>query len=326
MKTPLTLIGLVISFQLHGADFTTGGNAIIWGYAWDSNEMQCLTNLVAISKQPLNNTMPCWIEPSGSVGLIKSDGAVIFSGKKNVWTDVPTGLSNITAVAIGSRFGLALLKNASISIWGDSQYGKTTVPESATNVVAIATGDETCVVVRQDGTVIGWGKNKIPDGLSNVTAVAMSTLQSGRNLALKRDGTVVEFRNYAPFSLHSVVGLTNVVRIAVGPAHNLALKSDGTVFAWGHCLYGETNLPVGLSDVVAIAVGGYRNEGMAGFGYSLALKNDGTITAWGVMGFNNQPVIVPEGLSNVVSIAAGGNSCLAITTNSAVAESFKRTP
>ncbi len=69
-----------------------------------------------------------------------------------------------------------------------------------------------------------------------------------------------------------------------------------------------------LSNVTSIA---------AGHGYSMALKRDGTIVTWGRMVNGLYPATVPVGLSNVVAIAAGDNFCLAITTNSAVAERFR---
>ena len=315
MKTLLILFTLVFSFQMLGAGLSNGAYAIVWG--------SCPAELAANSEQALNNAMPACLSANASVTLLKADGTAISSGPKNLWTDVPPGLSNLTAVAMGDRYGLALHKDGTVGAWGDGQNDKTRVPDRATNVIAIATGEESCVAVRQDGTVIGWGENKLPVGLSNVTAVALSTLLSGHNLALRRDGTVVEWGNQTPFALHQIAGLSNVTSIAVGPANKLALKSDGTVFAWGGWNHGETDVPVGLSNVVAIAAGGFRNEGMAGAGYSLALRKDGTITAWGAMGFNNQPVMVPEGLSNVVTIAARGGYCLAVTTNRAVADKFR---
>jgi alpha-tubulin suppressor-like RCC1 family protein len=117
----------------------------------------------------------------------------------------------------------------------------------------------------------------------------------------------------------------------------LALKRDGTVVGWGSNKVGEstgtatTNSPNGvdffsagqvvisgqvLSNVMSIA---------AGTGYSLALKKDGTVVAWGRMVNDLYPVTVPEGLSDVVAIAAGAEDfCLAITTNRVVADRFRR--
>lgn len=68
-----------------------------------------------------------------------------------------------------------------------------------------------------------------------------------------------------------------------------------------------------LTNAIAIAAG---NE------FSLALKKDGTVVAWGRFGL--QPVKVPAGFSNIVAIAVGEISWLAITTNSAVADRFQQ--
>jgi hypothetical protein len=66
-----------------------------------------------------------------------------------------------------------------------------------------------------------------------------------------------------------------------------------------------------LSNVVAIA---------AADGFSLGLRKDGTVVYWGTPYGPG----VPDGLSNVVAISASDYSCLAITTNPAVASRFMR--
>jgi alpha-tubulin suppressor-like RCC1 family protein len=126
--------------------------------------------------------------------------------------------------------------------------------------------------------------------------------------------------------------LSDVVAIAAGDGHSLALKRDGTVVGWGYNDVGQAtgtpninspDISAGvvtlnsqiLSKVISIA---------ANRGYSMALKRDGTIVTWGRMVNNVYPVTVPDGLSNVVAIAAGNNFCLAITTNKAVAEQFQK--
>jgi alpha-tubulin suppressor-like RCC1 family protein len=155
------------------------------------------------------------------------------------------------------------------------------------NIVAIAAKDHV-LALRCDGTVVAWGDNStgaatVPDGLSNVTAVAVGG--------------------------ECMFGLTHGV--------SLALKNDGTVVAWGAGLssgaypsYGEAIIPAGLSNVVAIAAGGFFSLA-AGDAHSLALKGDGSVVAWGLD--DGGETEVPPGLGNVVAIAASGEQSMAIS-------------
>jgi len=63
--------------------------------------------------------------------------------------DVPSGLSNVVAVAGGLEFSLALKSDGTVIAWGDNTYGQTTVPSSATTgVVAIGAGGYHALAVR----------------------------------------------------------------------------------------------------------------------------------------------------------------------------------
>jgi|GEM_PF-2111530 len=108
-----------------------------------------------------------------------------------------------------------------------------------------------------------------PAGLTDVVTVATS---NGRNLVLKRDGTVVAWGKNDQGQAAVPGGLTGVIAIAAGDLHSLALKRDGTVVAWGNNDCGQINVPPGLRDVMAIVAGRF---------HSLALKRDGTVVAWG---------------------------------------------
>ena len=94
--------------------------------------------------------------------------------------------------------------------------------------------------------------------------------------------------------------------IAAGGVRSLALTSNGTVVALGTnpgCGRGE---PPNLNGVIAIAAGGF---------YSLALKSDGTVVAWGeIWNGRYEPVTVPDGLGDVVAIAAGRSEGLALVS------------
>ena len=198
------------------------------------------------------------------------------------------------------------------------------------------------LVVNADGTVTASGDNDlggcdVPAGLTGVVAVSAG---DGISLALKSDGTVVEWggqASWGPMFGRPPAGLSGVVAIARA-MHGLALKSDGTVVAWGDNTYGQRNVPAGLTNVVAIAAnqftsfavksdgtvvswGGQSNipAGLSGviaidacpYGGAVALKSDGTVVTWD---FGSPP----DGLSGVVAVAAGTNHMAALKSDGTV--------
>ena len=129
--------------------------------------------------------------------------------------------------------------------------------------------------------------------------------------------------------------LTNAIAVASGTNHSLAILCNGTVVTWGLNSFGQlgdgtttqrlypvlvSGLPAGVR-AVAIAAGDL---------HSMALLADGTVWTWG-RNFNGQlgdntgnpstvavQVVGVGGvgfLTNVVAIAAGQNSCLALISN-----------
>jgi alpha-tubulin suppressor-like RCC1 family protein len=209
------------------------------------------------------------------------------------------------------------------------------------NLTVIAAGYTSGLGIRKDGAVVRLNSDlPLPDcGLTNIVALALGGDIDEENLAIRKDGTVVQW--HGAFNPEPVPdGLANIQAVAVGRQNRLALKADGTVFAWGDNQYGQiTGAPTKagphtasglvtlagnvLTNVVAIAAGG---KYMYGIDHSLALKRDGTVAAWGNFG-HHLPASTPAGLTNVVAIAAGGGGgtdsggggfCLAITTNPAV--------
>jgi subtilisin-like proprotein convertase family protein len=222
---------------------------------------------------------------------------------------VPSGLSNVVAIAGAYDHSLALKNNGTIAAWGDNTFGQATVPAGLNNVVAVAGGEYYSMALKNNGTVAAWGANiltqtNVPAGLNNVVTIAGGTYSS---LALKNNGTVVAW-GASFFNLTNVpASASNAVAIAGGGFHNLAIKNDGTVIAWGDNSAGQTALPPGLTNVVAIAGGNY---------HSLALRNDGTVVAWGDN--SSGQISVPAGLTNVVAVAAGGFHSLALQNDGTV--------
>ena len=265
---------------------------------------------------------------------------VAWGGSDGGVTEVPSGLSNVVAVAAGDRLSLALKADGQVVAWGSTEKGQTTVPVGLSNVVAVAAGSYHGLALSVDGRVTAWGwgdygQRDVPEWLGRVVAIAAG---AERSMALTAEGQVVEwgggYDGKTPISagLSNVVaiavsrsgnmaltsdgrivewvraelqppriGLSNVVAISGGESHALALTADGRVIGWGANEQGESSPPLALSNVVAIAAGAF---------HSLALQADGRVVGWGAV-FSGQPQVA-QGLSNVVAIAEGAVHSLAL--------------
>jgi hypothetical protein len=225
-------------------------------------------------------------------------------------TNMPAGLSTLTAVQAGESYTVALKNDGTVVAWGDDDYGQSDVPPGLSNVTAIAAGEYHTVALKSDGTVVAWGNDgykqtDVPAGLSGVTAIAAGQWHT---LVLKSDGTVAGWGADTYGQTDVPAGLSNVTAIAGGSGHSMALKSDGTVVAWGaNSFFGQCDIPIGLSGVTAIA---------AGSSHSVALQSDGTVVAWGNNLFGQ--TAIPTGLTGVTAIAAGEYHTVALKNDGTV--------
>ncbi|MGP8218816.1 MAG: immunoglobulin domain-containing protein [Limisphaerales bacterium] len=222
------------------------------------------------------------------------------------------GLTNITQIASGVNYSLAIDSNGALWAWGynddgqlgDGTYNQTNLPEQivASNVTAIAAGCTHSLFLKSDGSLWAMGYNGYG--------------QLG-------DGSI-DGGNYNT-NLPEQIVASNVTAIAAGCKHSLFLKSDGSLWAMGYNAsgqlgdgtYNNANLPdqIVASNVTAIA---------AGWTHSLFLKSDGFLWALGDNGdgqlgdgtYNNANL--PEqiaGITNIVSIAAGIDASVALDGN-----------
>ncbi len=227
------------------------------------------------------------------------------------------GLSEVTAIAAGQNYSLALLRNGTVMAWGSNSMGELgngsssgpdAVPAPITGlsgVTAIAAGGDTSLALLDNGTVMAWGANEFG--------------QLGNGSVTHSDVPV------------AVSGLSGVSSIAVGGA-SLALLDDGTVMAWGSNISGQlgggTNMgpnecfPLNFCSTTPVAVSGLEHVTAiaAGGGQSLALVGDGAVMAWG-LNWDGQlgdgtvqssyaPIAV-TGLGHVTAIAGGEDFTLA---------------
>ena len=221
--------------------------------------------------------------------------------------DIPSGLTDVFAVAAGASHSLALKADGSVVAWGVGDSGQTSVPADLT-ASAVAAGAKHSLALAADGTVAAWGSNddaqtSVPVGL---TAVAIAA-GAKHSLALKPDGTLVVWGTATGAGGANVVpsGLSGVTAVAAGALHSLALKADGSVVAWGADDSGQSAVPAGLT-AVAVA---------AGAAHSVALKADGSVVCWGADDVKQSTV--PAGLV-AVAVAAGANRSAVLTAEGTI--------
>ena len=148
----------------------------------------------------------------------QSFSVAVWGDNSNYQTNLPTGLSNVVALAAGANHTLALTSNGTVVAWGDDRFYQVTLPPGLSGVIGIAASYYHCLAVLTNGTVVGWGDDT-----------------SGRR--------------------NPPAGLSNFIAVAAGFYHSLALMSDGTVIGWGDNTYGQRSIPAGVRRAIAIAAG-----------------------------------------------------------------------
>jgi alpha-tubulin suppressor-like RCC1 family protein len=227
-----------------------------------------------------------------------------------------SGISNVSVLAPGDLFTLALQSDGTIHGWGSNDDTRLALVgvavqqkfplynPASTEFVAISSGGYHVLGLKADGTVWAWGNN--------------SNGQLG-------DGTTT-YRS-TPVQVSS---LSSVTAISAGRFHSLARLSNGTVWSWGRNNEGQLGInsttsqssPVqmlNISGAAGVAAGGY---------HSLILLSDGTARSTGGNwvgqlgnGFDynqkNSPGTVTA-VSNAVALAAGEAHSLALINDGTI--------
>jgi alpha-tubulin suppressor-like RCC1 family protein len=191
-----------------------------------------------------------------------------------------SGISNVTRIAAGDNFVLAILEDQTVKSWGKNDYGQlgdgTTTQRFSpvavpglTGVTQVSGGRGHSLALRSDGTVWAWGNN--------------SYGQVG-------DGTTND--RLAPIQ---VPGLTDVVKVeAVGPfglnaqlnnGASFALTSSGALYGWGKAgsYFGQQPNPSDkLSpEVIFSSPTNPVTDFVVKPDCLVALRRDGTLISWG---------------------------------------------
>jgi alpha-tubulin suppressor-like RCC1 family protein len=183
-----------------------------------------------------------------------------------------SGLTNVTAIAAGVNFSLALKGDGSVWAWGyngSGQLGDGTTTDRWSPVqvfvavpVAIAAGFDHSLAMTSGGVVYSWGNNSKGQLGNGSTTNSSTPVQAGSGiiggaLAISAGNqfSVALLRNYLSSYLWAwgsnsngqlgngtnvdsvtpvQVGLlANMTAIAAGENHAISLNGDGTVWAWG---------------------------------------------------------------------------------------------
>ncbi|MGA2455653.1 MAG: IPT/TIG domain-containing protein [Solirubrobacteraceae bacterium] len=241
-----------------------------------------------------------------------------------------------------AKLGPVLAWGKNEYLLGDAQKGTSRVPvevDQLPEATDLAAGDDQSVAVLGNGAVMSWGGSDVGNGSLNPSSVPVHVC------APTVEGTCAD----GPY-------LEEATQVAAGRSFSLALLKDGKVVAWGFGPYGQLGIGntersqlyepgyVCLAKVgIGKACGSYLTEVVsiaAGGDFSLALLKNGTVAAWGA---NNQgqlgtgkkkgphkciegavkvpcsaaPVAV-KGLKEVVAVAAGDESAVALLKNGTV--------
>lgn len=317
--------------MLTGAECSMGSDLLIWSSNPDGVRNNIVIHVPEINGDritcvklcPTGQNQPS-IEKRGAL-ILYSDHTILAVGSASPEWIPRHDLKDVIDVTTGFSHAIAVTGGDSIAIGGFGVASPDKVPGGLSNVVAVAAGADSYLAVSSNGTITGWGSWGIDrrwQGAADVMAVSLAQdMSSGNGMALRRDGTVLQWSRRMNAS--PVAGISNIIAIAASPAHFLALTREAKVVAWksNGLQTSITSVPAGLTNIVSIAAGFEHISAFGVIGSSLALRNDGTLVGWREGGGD----VMPPGISNVVAIAAGADFCMALTTNSAVAEHFLRT-
>lgn len=243
-----------------------------------------------------------------------------------LYTIAPARMTNITRVAAGDDWSLAVGSNGKVLFWGrTSQLGDETglLPASlSSNMVDVAAGSYG-LALRNDGTPLVWGHNNyVPGGqlsadagLSNVVKII-----SGRHdefWAIKNDRTAAPITSYylpmCPFP--NLSGVADIAPQALNFncsqwGYGLILYTNGTVESYGQRNGQPVIVAPEAQNSIAIAAGDYTG---------MVLKSNGTVVCWSIFDGNTNTdsafgdsLVPPASATNVVAIAAGTHHYMAL--------------
>jgi hypothetical protein len=219
-------------------------------------------------------------------------------------TTVPTlfpNMSNVKQVSFGYNFTIILKTDGTVVGFGTNGGGQINV-ESWSNIIATSAGAYNTVGLKSDGTVVGVGTNYY--GQINVESwsnIVAISVGLFHTAGVKSDGTVVATGSNSNGQIN-IGDWTNIIAISCGSYYTIGLKRDGTVVAVGTNAQGQSNVG-SWTNIIAIS---------NGYNHTVGLKSDGTVLAVGDNYYGNCNV---GGFNNIISISAGFYHTIGLKNN-----------
>ena len=328
--------GQIATGTNHTLAIQTGGTLWAWGYNYYGQlgdgtttertaavEVQTSSgNLTNVSDVSAGANHSLALDGSGNMWAWGYNGngqlgnGTTTNSSKAVQVQTASGnLTNVTAIAAGDNFTVALRNDG--TVWavglnsnGQLGIGNTTQQTKAvqvmtssstalSNIVAIAAGATHTMALDSSGNVWTWGNNS-----SGQLGIGSTTQQT-----------------YAV----QVTAISGIGQITAGASHSLAMTVQGTVvYSWGLNSSGQLGNNSNTQEDSPVTMFGISNAKniAAGLGHSVVLENDGTV--WtvghnyvGELGIGttvdqHEAVQVP-GVAGILAIAARGDRTLMYT-------------
>ena len=267
-------------------------------------------------------------------------------------------LTNVTAIAAGNDYSLALRQDGHLWSWGTNWAGQlggngTTdrnFPYEVNDKVPDPppVGTVAMPVFNPPGGVYGNSQNVTITSATEGMRASRILAGGHYTIAQLTDGTFYGWGDNqsaqlglapgngfgTPDPAKAVLptptiinGLSNVASFTAGFSHNLVLKTDGTVWAWGADNFGQLGdgiVPLWRAQIAQVPNLTNVVAVDAGGNGSAALKADGTVWYWGAGGINGSTGFATasptqvNGLTNVTAISVGSGHVMALRSDGTV--------
>lgn len=222
----------------------------------------------------------------------------------NIINNMPAGLNDLAKVQPANDCVLALRADGTVVTWGSNCDA---LPDGLENIIDIASYGNHHIALKNDGSVIAWGSNDISELSNEWSDIVKIDIQSREAYGLKSDGSLVNWGVSSHWPLP--MGLKNVKSILMLDFNawnqNYAVTETGDVIKWGGFnIHGDnpTVIPNDLHPVKSLHLAPGDINAV------IALEERGTVRAWN----EDNDYELPEGLTNIVSIASNKSHGLAL--------------